>query len=384
MLSARSYFFRGDVRSSLRHMQGAEELVGDLPPSRQKVEVLTRVATSEMLAGKSDRARSLATRALEAVRELDWPEGISSVLSVLGAAQVNLGDPEGLALVERSVDLAREAGALGLLAQALNGLSVVRIELGDLRASSRARTEAEELARRTGSAADVRWYEGVLTEDHYRLGRWDEALALADAFLAEVDAGSPHYMTGQTAIVRAEIRIGRGLVAGALADVDRALAHARSIDDPQVVYYLVPLAAHILSIASPQRAIPLAHEFLATLGSAAELQFAVIALGSFAAAAQRLGLQDELKAALAARGDSPWFEAARAYARGDLVAAADLLGEIGSIPDEAEARLLAAEALAPADPARAAQQLHQALAFFRSVGADGFIAEGEAKSAAAG
>ena len=191
-------------------------------------------------------------------------------------------------------------------------------------------------------------------------------------------------MTGQAAIVRAEIRVGRGDVRGAMADIERALAHARSIDDHQVVDYLVALAAHVLSIAEPERAIPLAYEFLATLGSAAELQFAVIAVGSFAAAAHRLGLQDELAEALAGRGDWPWFEAARASARGDFVAAADMLGEIGSIPDEAEARLLAAEQLAARDPAEAADQLSRALAFFRSVGAEGFCAQGEALRAATG
>ena len=40
MLSARSYFFRGDAPQSSVHMRRAEELVGDLPPTRQTVEVL--------------------------------------------------------------------------------------------------------------------------------------------------------------------------------------------------------------------------------------------------------------------------------------------------------------------------------------------------------
>ena len=129
MLSGRSYFFRGERRSRACTCTRAEELVGDLPPTRQTVEVLTRVAGSAMIAGDSARCLSLATRALEAAQALDWPEGLASVLVMLGSAQVNLGDPGGLALVQRGVDQAREAGALGLLTQVLNGISVVWIEL---------------------------------------------------------------------------------------------------------------------------------------------------------------------------------------------------------------------------------------------------------------
>jgi len=76
---------------------------------------------------------------------------------------------------------------------------------------------------------------------------------------------------------------------------------------------------------------------------------------------------------------TPWFEAAMLWARGELVRAADVLGEIGSLPDEALARLRAAEKFVAAGRRpEADEQLARALAFWRSVGATHYIRDGEA------
>jgi hypothetical protein len=75
---------------------------------------------------------------------------------------------------------------------------------------------------------------------------------------------------------------------------------------------------------------------------------------------------------------SPWLDAARAYAAGAFMEAADLYADIGSVPDEAFARLRAAEALVAAGRRPEADaQLQQALAFYRSVGATAYRREGE-------
>lgn len=131
--------------------------------------------------------------------------------------------------------------------------------------------------------------------------------------------------------------------------------------------------------------MPFATEFLELLRSPSELQFAVIALPSFAASAHRLGFADALGDAVAARGPRPWFQVLRAYAEGDLVRAADLLFEIGSLPDEAEARLFAAEALVAAGERGAGEeQRERALEVFRRVRAERFVAAAEALAAVTG
>src|SRR5262249_10777712 len=76
---------------------------------------------------------------------------------------------------------------------------------------------------------------------------------------------------------------------------------------------------------------------LDTLEAGIDMQFAVVNLPLFAAAADRLGLVDELAAALAARPATRWTDVVRKYAAGDFVEAADILRRIGSEPDEAAA-----------------------------------------------
>jgi hypothetical protein len=80
-----------------------------------------------------------------------------------------------------------------------------------------------------------------------------------------------------------------------------------------------------------------------------------------------------------AKSQTKWIEAAKALVSGDFRRAAEIYEEAGSLPDEAFARLRAADALI-ADGRRAEgdRELQQALAFYRSVGAAAYLSEGEA------
>ena len=77
--------------------------------------------------------------------------------------------------------------------------------------------------------------------------------------------------------------------------------------------------------------------------------------------------------------ETPRVEAARAILDGDFIGAAVLFAELGAVPDEAYARLRAAERFAAeARQADADEQLTRALAFYRSVGATRYVVEAEA------
>ena len=329
-------------------------------------------------------ARERASHALALAAELGWEEARSSALQTLGSTKVSLGDASGLDDQNEAIECARAVGALSIVSRGYNSLAVSQVELGDLRAASECRSEAARIAAQISSAEESRWYQGVLAEDNYRSGHWEEALGLTDAFLADVDAGSEHYMTGQAAIVRALIRLARRDDPGARADAERAIAHGRTIDDPQVACYLLPLGTSVLSILdAPERTLELAVEFLDVLRRGVVLQFASITLPTFAATARRLDLEADLIEALAEHNPSPWVDAVRAYASGDFVAAADRLHQIGSLPDEAEARLRAAEQFAASgNRGESHHQLGLAIAFFRSVRATRFESECESLLAA--
>jgi hypothetical protein len=80
---------------------------------------------------------------------------------------------------------------------------------------------------------------------------------------------------------------------------------------------------------------------------------------------------------------TPWLQAASAIATGRFEEAADRYAAIGSLPDEAFARLRAAEQLlSDGRRTEASMQLQQVLAFYREVRANGYVREAEALVAA--
>jgi len=81
---------------------------------------------------------------------------------------------------------------------------------------------------------------------------------------------------------------------------------------------------------------------------------------------------EELGAVTSLPGQSAWLEAIKVFAVGDYVGAADLYAEIGSLPDEADARLRSG----------IESEVRRALEFYRSVGAARYVREGEALLAA--
>ena len=72
------------------------------------------------------------------------------------------------------------------------------------------------------------------------------------------------------------------------------------------------------------------------------------------------------------RARTRWLDAAELVASGEFSAAADVYAEMGTLSDEADARLRSGRE----------SEIRQALQFYRSVGATRYIEEGEALLAA--
>jgi hypothetical protein len=202
---------------------------------------------------------------------------------------------------------------------------------------------------------------------------------LADEFVDEVEAGSPHYMEGAVRLVRALTALARGDEAGALAESERMMVVGRGAQDPQV---LIPsLAFHAFVLSETDRlddAVPLVDELLARLRSGRRGFVSFWAL-PFTVVLGALGRTDDLAVLVeSAAMSTRWLDVARAFAAGDLLEAADMSADMGAIPDEAFIRLRAGEALVKEGRrAQADAQLQRALAFYRSVGATAYIREAE-------
>jgi tetratricopeptide (TPR) repeat protein len=238
-------------------------------------------------------------------------------------------------------------------------------------------------ARRLGDRFHVRWFSGELAFDRYLQGRWDDALALADEFVAEVESGKPHPMESTVRYVRALIALARGDVRAALEDSSRAVAHGRAMADPQSLHPALALGTRVaLAAGRRDEAVQLFAELAADAPRRAERLAPSPGISNVALVATEFGpVPDWLASAEAVQ--TPWRAAALAAARGEFAEAAKVYESFGARPEEADARLYAARALvAHGRRPEADEQLRHALAFYREVGATAYLREAESLLAA--
>jgi tetratricopeptide (TPR) repeat protein len=261
-------------------------------------------------------------------------------------------------------------------------LSEAQFYFGRLAESAATYEELMESMDRFGRDTDRRWGRASLAAIRATQGRWDEALELAEGFIAEVEAGSPHYLEPTAFGTRASIRLTRGDLTGASADTERALEVARLAKDAQLVAPALQHRANVLLARGMRAEATALTDEMLSLG--AKLVPGLIsgflwAILEVAWLARVLAREAPLLALLRTAPEFPWVIAARAGAAGDWEAAATVLAKIECRPAEAYARLNAAEELVGAGRADEAEpHLEAALAFYRSVGAAHFIRKAEA------
>jgi class 3 adenylate cyclase/tetratricopeptide (TPR) repeat protein len=364
------------------HLERAAALIDDADPSRSKAFVLSELARFAMLGDADAKAVELAREAIAMAEQLGFDEIRGRALNFLGVSAVKLGNLEGLTDIERSIELTSESPGERL--RGFINLASMLGELGELTRSMELHEQGLREAEQTGVLDPLWWLRAERSWDEYLSGRWPEAIAHADQFLAEVGAGRLHYMEGTAFVVRGLIRLARGEGTGALADTERVLAHSRAAQDPQLLHPSLAFHSHVLlACGRRQDAESLVDELLERLRASrsSTLSYWVV---PFAVVLTALDRPDELEeVARNAIVSTRWLDAAQAYGAGRFEEAAAIHADIGCIPEEAFARLRAAETLLHAGRrAGADTQLQQALAFYRSVGASAYIREAESLFAA--
>jgi class 3 adenylate cyclase/tetratricopeptide (TPR) repeat protein len=378
------HWYRAEGDLALPRFEHAAMLIEEAAPSRSKASVLSELARFAMLEDEDAKAVELARESLAMAEEFGLDELRALALNTLGVSRVKLGDPKGLADIERCLEIT-EIGSYGRLRAFINLASTVG-ELGELTRSAELHEEGLREAERFGGGGlgAVRWLRAERVWDEYITGRWNEAVAHADEFIADVEGGQPHYMEAIVRGVRAMIRLARSDGAGALADSERALTLARAAQDPQTLYPALAFQSQILlTLGLRAEAVPFVDELLALLPSRRS-SFVSHWTIPLAVVLTALGRPTELETLVEnATISTRWLDAARAYVAGAFVEAADVHAEIGAVSDEAFARLRAAEALVDAGRrADADVQLQRALTFYRSVGATAYIRDAEGLLAA--
>lgn len=360
----------GRREEAVAHFEHAASLLADQPSSRAKARVLAARAQSHLAADEAEEAVAAAREALGMAHELELEELRSHTLSTLGFSRVMTGDLEGLRDVRQSVEIA--AGANSPQAtRGYNNLASITADLGDLPRAFELYGESRRVARRFGDAPALRWLDVEHMYEQYWRGDWTGALESAESLLAPRDEApaSPHELDGL--LVRGKIVLAREGASAALPDVERALEQARAVGAPQILLPVLAFDAHALAAADrSQDAGEATDELLGLwLDDGRGMSLASFWLADLTFALVRLGRGDRL---LTLAGRIPtqtrWLDAAVAAGEGDWRRAAGVFARIGSLPDEALARLQAAADLADAGrDSEAEVERRLAADFFRDV-----------------
>jgi predicted ATPase/class 3 adenylate cyclase len=374
---SRIWWHRGRHDEAIVHLQRAEELGGnELSPAAARV--LATIARTRAIGGDPEEGLRLAMDALAMAEAFAIDELRAHALTTIGLAKVYLGDAAGARDTERALEIALAANS-PLAGTIANNVAVNAFFALDLRRAGELFDEARQIAERFGDASGVRWMRHQQAIFALILGRWDEALRGTDEFIAECEAGSPHYLESATRRERGRIREGRGDITGALTDYRRAVDLAREANDPQeLLPALGAVVAALEAHASPEDAHDHSRELVELARTYAHDAVWCLPL-DFLVSRAAVEFEPELRGALRDAPSLPWKDLAFCCLDRDFVRAAEIWAEAGSPTWEARLRLRAAEELIETGRrAESDDQATKALAFYRTVGATYYVDRCEA------
>ena len=361
----------------------AFELARKAAPSPTKALILSSSgAHAVFVRGRRDEALAHLEEALTIAESLGLREIESEALQFIGMARLDAGEEQGVRDIERALATAVDLNSPVALS-CYGNLADMRRYFGDLRESAALHVDGERAAERFAIPVQVRRFRAEQACDLYYSGDWDEALAHVEEYLDAVKTRSPHRGIGEARVHRGRIRLARGDGRGAIEDAEAALEFARTTAEPFNLFPALAFHARALAAAAPERAEESAEELLTGLVAGQPFWGAWI-LPDVVGCMGGEGRLASLRRTLAgATPHSRWYDAVVATLEGDFARAADLYAAIGSRPDEAVARLRAAEhALATDDAGEAQAQLTRAQAFFDRVGAHALLRDAKALASA--
>ena len=353
-------------------LERATALVAAVPPTRAKASVWSARARHAYLTGRYQAALELGQEALEMAESAGVDEIRAEALLYLGGAKLELGDPSGIDDMHESVAVAKSINSALLITRACNNLAIALRLAGDVPGSHAMANEGLAVAERFGMQATLQFAHGALPFQQYELGQWDEALRGAEAFLAEVEAGSHPGNENSARFARGLIRLGRDDAAGALADTERALEAARSAMANLPRYPAYGIRAYVLAATGDLEGARDTTLALAAFRQEASDRLAYGGDAHMAWTWQQTGLLDEMIRVMGTGRWTPWLEAAEAVAAGNWVRAAEIYEQCGSTLSVAFARLQTGRDT----------DVRAALDFYRAIGAARYEREAEAQLAA--
>jgi DNA-binding CsgD family transcriptional regulator/tetratricopeptide (TPR) repeat protein len=219
----RHLYASGQADDALRALERAVALVPASPPSPERADALSALASGLNVAWRHAESLPICEQALALAREVGAGAAEYRALMVLGSDLAYLGrGEEGLATLWQVLRMAEASDDPVALELAYVALTDVLMMLGRSRESARLAGSALEALRPYGRRDhNTLWANRI--ESLVACGEWDEADRASAAALRTAGANYPH----QTLIARAELETGRGDFDGARARLEAARATLR-------------------------------------------------------------------------------------------------------------------------------------------------------------
>jgi hypothetical protein len=285
------------------------------------------------------------------------------LLNTVGLSRATLGDTGGLEDIERSIEISRRINSPELI-RGFGNLSSIVLDLGELARSTELLDQAISEAERFGTVMELRWLRGERAIRTYFGGDWDGMLRQSERLLVD-----EHFIQSACHAFRAKILVGRDDPAAADAESRRSLELARKGEDPQLLHPGLAAASWTLAATGHRSGAEQLVDELLSDWETRDVLASAFWLVDLADVLLGLGREADFdRVAEQVRLQSRWVEAARSVAAGDFLGAAEVFAAIGSVPDEAYARLNSG----------VEAEVRRALDFYQMVGAARYVREGEA------
>jgi DNA-binding CsgD family transcriptional regulator len=179
-----------------------------------------------------DEAIRWGKRAIDLAERIECVAAVADALNILGTAQLRLGDLDGLVKLDRSRELAQQAGdELGVV-RAYERSAAVLAARREWVLAERYIEPGLVFCRERGLESSLWWLTVMSAEAALARGRWDDAAGIAAAILASPAPGAGHARVSALVILaRARARRGEP---GYRAVLDEAAAIAKAAPIAQV------------------------------------------------------------------------------------------------------------------------------------------------------
>jgi DNA-binding CsgD family transcriptional regulator/tetratricopeptide (TPR) repeat protein len=234
---SRLAWFAGDRTSAEREAQRAIELLEPLEPGPELAMAYSNVAQLRMLEQANAEALEWGARALELAEWLGDDEILAHALTNVGSAELQVGNAEGAAKLERSLALALSAGLHEHAARAFTNLATISVIRRDFEVAGRYLDAGIDFCRERDLDSWWLYMTGWLARAKLERGEWEAAADAANTVVRHPRVAVPSRIA--PLIVLGRLRARRGDV-DVWSVLDEALELSRGTAEIQ---RLAPVAA---------------------------------------------------------------------------------------------------------------------------------------------